>query len=195
MGKILLACLLCLCSCGPRYSDFYTHFDDGTPKAKVILMPVMNGCGTTAVVTQDLTNAVREQIRGHGELYLYNETQVSNFNAQCPNIDYFGKDLSFTRYFVGADYFVALELVDHNLIDDNNLEMKMRLRVIDLRCGCPQVLMYETIDTCQRIRCAHTNCSWNCNGCDPSAAVNLDLYRCAHDRLAEKVAIRLGNAL
>ena len=160
---LTISVLLISVSCSHQYSDFFPYRDDGTPKPKVAMLPVLDmTCGGKqdpfASMSDDM---IRSLLMCHGELFLYDKDKIENLLSRATNVDYFGKDLSYSKQFCGADFVVAIALVEHRIIPYENeskprvnnschnapcqslLELKMRLRIIDLTCDTPRVILQE----------------------------------------------------
>ena len=126
------------------------------------MIPVINGTDECFQwdIGQELTSAIRSVGISNGEMFMLSDVDVDACYSRCGNADLFGPDLSFTRNFPNADYIVALELVEHKLVPyqkgllspsfpatsiccNSVLQMKMRVRVIDLSCDCPKIILQE----------------------------------------------------
>jgi hypothetical protein len=165
----LMAALL-MVGCGPRYIDYFPYHDDGTLKPKVALIPVIDNskCDVSWDLGAEFNSSLRFQAMYSGNLFVLSEEDVlSRLSALCQP-GYFTTDLSFTNHFHGSDYVVAMELIEHDLVPfevaraspafpaqtyrhDSVLQMKMRLRVIDLRCGQPKIILQEVFTSCYGI--------------------------------------------
>lgn len=153
---------LFLTGCGPRYVDYFPCHDDGTAKPKVALLPIINT--VEDCLPWDVANEVNQRLRYQamcsGELFLLSENEIASRLQGCKPFDYFGSDMSFIDRFCGADYIVALEVIQHQVIPFKKgacavnippqkyrwksvLQMKLRLKVIDVRYKNPKILMQE----------------------------------------------------
>lgn len=157
----LLVTLL-MVGCGPRYIDYFPFHDDGTPKPKVALLAVID---TTQVcipwdVSREINDRLRYQAMCNGELFLLSENEVAGRLQGSELFNYFDTDFSYVSRFGGSDYVVALELIEHDVVPYEKgmclsnlpmqkyrwqaiLQMKLRLRVIDVRCNKPKILLQE----------------------------------------------------
>lgn len=153
----LLLTLFTVSSCGPRYGDFYPCHDDGTIKPHVVLLPITDVSGQCDMA-QELMQNIRYQLMDRGDLYIYPEEIVNQQLNKTGHVPYFGLDLSYARQFGGADFVVATELVEcrcdlYGNVEDkcmpphlqrkNLLIVKLRVRIIDLRCDEPRIVLQE----------------------------------------------------
>lgn len=148
--KILLGIFLALIAtgCGPKYADYYPYYDNGVAKPAVALVPVINKACLDVPwdLSEELTDSIRYEAMQHGDLYLLSKEQVNADLNRIGDIDFFGRDISFSKQFCGANYVVILELLEHWIKPgpcNCNLIMKMRIRVIDIRCETPRIVLQE----------------------------------------------------
>lgn len=161
---------LFMVGCGPRYIDYFPYQDDGTLKPKVALLPVINHsqCDVTWNLSEEFNSSLRFQAMCSGRLFILSEDDVLGRLSTLENPNFFITDLSFTSQFYGCDYVVAMELIEHDLVPfevarrspafpaqcyryDTVLQMKMRLRVIDVRCRQPKIILQEVFTSCYGI--------------------------------------------
>jgi hypothetical protein len=166
MAMIKTICMwmivLLLVSCGPRYVDYFPFYDDGTPKPKVALLPVIDSTRGSVPwdISQEINDGVRYLAMCHGRLFLLSGHEVAARHQGKGQPDYFGTDITYATKFEGNDYVVALELIEHRVVPyseesccrevsmqkyrwDALLQMKLRLRVLDMRCCQPKILLQE----------------------------------------------------
>lgn len=158
MKGLLLGCLLLLSSCGgPRYVDFFPYHDNGCKKPEVVLMPVRVPEACPQELSTDLMADLRLQLMDHGQLYLYDQSEVEAVLPKDKEIDFYNKDLSWTKRYQCADFVTVVEAIEHrpyNYPCGCNMPyyvIKLRLKVIDVRGECPRVILYELLESCQRI--------------------------------------------
>ena len=146
---------------GPNYIDYFPYHDDGTPKPRVALMPVIDSSrsGVSWELSEEFSQSLYSDLMNSGALYVLSPAEVGE--AWNKSYDYFGSDLSFTREFCNTDFIVALEIVQHGLVpcdpnykstgagqchDYNRLlNVGVRARVIDIRRKEPRVVLFEVI--------------------------------------------------
>lgn len=163
MPKILAAVffIAVLSGCGPRYIDYFPYDDEGRPKPSVALIPVRDAtnCGVPWSVAEEITEALRCEIRGSGALYLLSPAEMESVLASSQNLDFFGSDLSYANYFCNTDYVVAMELIEHGVVPYDArcniayancgvpssmvLMVKIRVKILDVRCPVPRIVLHE----------------------------------------------------
>lgn len=163
MRTLILFVLLSLFSvgCGPRYVDFFPCHSDGTPKPRISFVPVFD-C-TQRALSQEFTERMTVEFRNNGNLYLLYPHEVEEDLERVGNPNFFGSDLSFARAFRDTDYVLLVEFIEHRPLQfqelknyfpsgckhpcgmlNNVLLMKVRLRIIDVRCQ-PIVIHQEIL--------------------------------------------------
>lgn len=156
MFQIVLSAFIALMAVGcstPRYVDYFPYHDDGTPKPKVALMPVIDSSksGMPWDVSLELSEAVYSELMNCGEVYALLPQEVGPVWAKRASIDYFGNDMSYCKEFKSADFIVAMELIQNDSTVEPDhpcnqiLTMRMRLKVIDVRCDKPRLVLYEIV--------------------------------------------------
>lgn len=154
---LLMLVLLLFVACGPRYGEFYPRHDDGTVKPRVVLLPIRDVSGQSEMAA-DLMQNIQYRLMDRGDIYVYPEDSVNRQLDRMGNVYFFSPDVSFARQFGGADFVVATELVEcrsdlYGNVEDkcmpphlqrkNLLMVKLRVRVIDLRCNEPHIVLQE----------------------------------------------------
>lgn len=172
-----LMMLLCLAGCGPHHVDYFPYHDDGTMKPHIALVPFIDSTGADVPwsLAQEMTLGVRYQAMDSGELYLLSRPEMLDGLAKTQNINLFDADLSYAKCFGNADFVVVCDLIEHQEQAYNKcvhvcplnlsgfvLVMKARLRIIDVRCQEPRVLLQEIVKLDQSIpRCSSNKCGFN----------------------------------
>lgn len=194
--------LLTISGCASRYADFFPYHDDGKQKPHVAFLPMDNTSESciNPTIEKDLYNSIRNQVMYRGDLYFFSEDETGSMIRKAgPDVDFFGKDLSFSNAFCGSEFIVVTELIEHCIVPrsdvkscymshctlgDSCLSMRLRIRVIDRRCDGPRVILQEIID----VNYAITN-NAACNPLEPKGTVY------AHKRFVEDVVCRLENVI
>lgn len=163
MLSAFITMLLAVGCGGPRYVDYFPYHDDGTPKPRVALMPVIDASqsGLPWDISEEITQELYYDLMDHGELYVLTPEEVGPAWTSRGTIDFFGNDLCFVRDFCNTDFIVALELIEHSTAPcdeagtptsasechsyNNILTMRMRVRVIDIRRPQPRNVLYEIV--------------------------------------------------
>lgn len=161
MFRILLTTttfmLLLFSACGPRYGDFSPCHDDGTIKPRVVLLPIKDATGHCDMA-EELMRSIQYNLMDRGNLYVYPDETVNRQLEKMGNTPFFNPDISYAHQFGGADFVVATELAEcrsdlygnvenkcmpPHLQRKNLLMVKLRVRIIDLRCGAPNIALQE----------------------------------------------------
>lgn len=198
--------------CGPRYVDYFPFHDDGTPKPRVALLPILNN--TPDCVPWDISSEINAGIRYkgmcHGHLFLLSDNEIASHMQGIGPIDYFGVDISNFKKICDADYVVAMELVGHEVYCSDQcdlshiplqkyrwksvLEMKVRLRIVDVKCSKPRIVLQEVL-TCNyaiplgREYMDYTRCGWG------NSAFFETPCGMAHERLISDLVCRMETVI
>lgn len=198
MSKILIPflSLLLLTACGPRYGDFFPCHDDGTVKPRVVLLPICDMTGHCNMA-DELMQSIRYTLMDRGCLYVYPEEPVNRQLGKIGPVSFFDSNLAHARQFGGADFIVATELVEcrselYGNVEDaclpphiqrkNLLMVKLRVRVIDVRCKEPTIVWQEILSQNLLVP--------NRKVCD-DIEVDISCFRQASNRLVENFVQRL----
>lgn len=141
-------------SCNRTQNDEMSRFhEDGRAKPSVAVAPLLDTTSfdTSWSLSEELTQGVMDLVASSGEIYVHSQ-QESPFTENP-----FGTELSWMkREFQGEEFVAFLELVEHEFTPvkakgiapqeaSSNLNMGVRLRVIDLRGDTPRVVLQEMI--------------------------------------------------
>ncbi len=150
--SILIA--LAAVSCSRNQNDEMSRFhDDGRAKPSVAVASMLDSTSfdVSWSLSEEITQGVMEGIAQTGQIYVHSQ-QESPFTENP-----FGTDLAWMkREFQGEEFVAFLELVEHEFTPvltkgvniqeaSSNLNMAVRLRVIDLRPAVPKVVLQEMI--------------------------------------------------
>lgn len=145
---------LAAASCSHNQNDEMSRFhEDGRAKPSVAVASLLDTTSFDASwsLSEELTQGVMNLVAGTGEIFVHSQ-QESPFTENP-----FGADLSWMkREFQGEEFVAFLELVEHEFIPvkakginpqeaSSNLNMGVRLRVIDLRPESPKIVLQEMI--------------------------------------------------
>lgn len=143
LGLFLVVLMMSACG-GPRYVDFFPCYDDGLPKPRVALLPVHDSTSDEKGVSQVIEEQIRLIAMHHGDLYLIGNDAYDT--RRFEGTDLFGSDLSFARQSCGAQYLVAVEIVENKFnASHTSATIKARLRIIDLRYATPLIVLQEVV--------------------------------------------------
>lgn len=159
MKYFTLFALLLLTSCGgPRYVDFFPYTDHGIAKPHVVIMPMRVPDHCDSQLASDLMKETRYQLMDNGQIYLDDQAEIDAWVSKKGNLDYFDRDISWANGFKGADYVVVVEAVEHHPYNTYScgcdlpyVVIKLRLKLIDVRCETPRVILYEMLETTQAV--------------------------------------------
>lgn len=153
LSTILLSVLALGCS---RSNECMTRYhEDGRAKPVVSIAPMIDTSSFEAPwsVSEELTSQVISQIGQAGKIFI--TAKEDDAFSENP----FGTDLSWIkREFHEGEFVVFLELVEHEIVAANkskkdlpsqevssNLNMAIRLRVVDIRNAAPKIVLQEII--------------------------------------------------
>jgi hypothetical protein len=141
-------------SCNRSQSDEMSRFhEDGRAKPTVAIATMLDTTSFDASwsLSEELTNGIMGQIASTGAVYVHSQEE-SPFTENP-----FGSDLSWMkREFQGEEFVAFLELVEHEFAPvrtkgsspqeaSSNLNMAVRVRVVDLRYEPPKIVLQEMI--------------------------------------------------
>lgn len=196
---VVFAALIALTSCNRGSNDEMSRFhEDGRVKPSVAIASMLDTTSFDASwsLSEEITSGVMSQIAGTGQVYVHSE-QESPFTENP-----FGSDLSWMKREFHSEEFVAfLELVEHEFAPVKakgistqeascNLNMAIRLRVVDLRSDSPKIVLQEMIRDSYFIPKTLIPCDYSVN------VWGTDLYRkspmgVAHAQLVNEIAARI----
>lgn len=149
---ILIA--LAAVSCNRNNNDQVSRFhEDGRIKPSVAIASMLDTTTFDASwsLSEELTQGVMDQIAKSGSIFVHSQEE-SPFTENP-----FGTDLSWMkREFDSEEFVVFLELVEHEFTPvktkgvtlqeaSSNLNMAVRMRVIDLRPATPKIVLQEMV--------------------------------------------------
>jgi hypothetical protein len=148
-----LLVLAALASCNRTNNEMSRFHEDGRAKPSVAIASLLDTTSFDASwsLSDEFTSGVMKQIGSTGQIFVHSQ-EDSPFTENP-----FGNDLSWMkREFQNEEFVVFLELVEHEFVPvgakqglpqeaSNNLNMAVRLRVVDLRPANPRIVLQETI--------------------------------------------------
>lgn len=207
--SILMTMIAVACS-GPRYVDYFPYHDDGKPKPKVALMPIIDrsNSGLPWNVSEELSQGLYYELMNSGELYVMSQQECGPGWEKRESCDFFGNDLSFAQQFGNADFVVAMELIDHSTMSctsrvstgpechpyNSVLCLRVRVRVIDLRCDTPRVALYEIVKGSVTVAPPNDQINYEVN-CWGSKSYSVTPCATAHQRLICSLATKLEEVI
>ena len=163
MRYITTFLLLLTVSCGTKNTTAQTKFhDDGRAKPTVVLVPVFDRSNAELAwsLSEEMTAAIRSRLLKRGNFYLAHPSMVSQYTAHLTHKDDpFGTDISWTKEaFQSHEFVIFAEVVQHHLHEKTSnesfldkltpsgeLDMTMRLRIVDLRGNEAKIILQEMI--------------------------------------------------
>lgn len=153
--SLLMLVLFTASCCGHRCNEKQSstrYHDDGRAKP-VAALPLMIDTTSFEVpwsISEEITSTIAQIIGKSGRIFI--QSQEDFAIASNP----FSGDLSWMkREFPNQEFGVFLELVEHELVPasksgtevdvSNNLNMGVRIRVVDLRAAAPKVVLQEIV--------------------------------------------------
>lgn len=140
-------------SCNRSNDEMSRFHEDGRAKPSVAIASMLDTTSFDASwsLSEELTAGVMNLVAASGEIFVHSQAE-SPFTENP-----FGSDLSWMkREFHNEEFVAFLELVEHEFTPvktkgitaqetSNNLNMAVRLRVVDLRPAMPKVVLQEMI--------------------------------------------------
>src|SRR3990167_8662773 len=146
----LMLGLLATSCCGNKCNEETSRFhEDGRAKPIVALTSMIDTTSFDAPwsVSEELTTMILSQVSQSGDIYVSSQEEFPY--TENP----FGADISWMkREFHSQEFIVFLELVEHEAVpvtknrtspqdSSTNLNMAVRIRVIDLRGPTPKIVL------------------------------------------------------
>jgi len=125
-------------------------YDDGRARPVVAISSVIDSTSydLTWSLSEEITFLIKSQLSNNKNLFL-SSTEMMDENLTNTDAP-FDLNVSWMKdRFDNSEFLVFLELLNHNeLKKDNisNLEMSMRIRIVDVRSKEPKVILQECID-------------------------------------------------
>ncbi len=153
LSTLMLSVLAIGCT---RTSDFATRYhEDGRAKPVAFIASMIDTASFEAPwsISEELTSMIVSQVGHSGKIYVVSKEDETF--AENP----FGQDLSWMKNeFPDQEFAVFLELVEHDITPvsktkkdtpiqemSSNLNMAVRLRVIDVRGQTPKIVLQEIV--------------------------------------------------
>jgi hypothetical protein len=148
----------CQRSINSEQSRFY---EDGQLKPAIVLIPVIDSSGQELSwsLSEELTEAIAYKLTGRGQLFIVDQSKAklvfsqlnSSHNPFSSQIDWIKNACT------GQDFAIFMELIEHEEVPITTqqdaepsqcpaqLNISLRVRVIDLRSEAPQVILQEIL--------------------------------------------------
>ena len=158
--------LVWIVGCGPRYVDYFPYHDDGTPKPRVVILPIVDSseAGLSWSPSEGLMRILHEELMDSGRCFVLSEEEMGPARTTIMNTDFLNSDLPGISCSF-ADFVVALELIEHDLLPCENKILpcppstmcncmfmtKIRIKIVDTRRAIPHVILHEIISKTYRV--------------------------------------------
>jgi hypothetical protein len=159
MLRIIAFILLSLIAVGcgaPRYIDYFPYHDDGTPKPKLAIMPIMDNSQNSLAwdLTEEISDGIYYELMSSGEVYMVSPKEMGQGWSKKYDIDFFSNDISYVKDFQNTDFIISMEIIDRkitacDLCVPNNLTLfiSIRIKILDIRFCEPKIVLYEVFRT------------------------------------------------
>jgi len=142
-------------------SEQARYYDDGRLKPSVALIPIIDSTEPISSwsLSEELTQSMVHKLNAHGKLFLVDKNKAKGvYNQLGSSHNPFGNQLDWIKSACrGQDFAVFMELIEHEEVplltrqDDDpdkcaaQLNISLRIRVIDLRVDEPKIILQEII--------------------------------------------------
>lgn len=155
---LFIICAFSLTGCRSQNPDEFTkYYEDGRAKPSIAIAPIIDT--TTEEYSWSLADEFKSliltRIAGKGTLFISDPHDNTTFIPSSENP--FGTDISWVKKeYEPNEFVVFLELVEHETVPlhkaknenfdaSSNLNMAIRVRIIDIRGSQPKVVLQELI--------------------------------------------------
>lgn len=222
MIRILLASLISVlavsCS-GPRYVDYFPYHDDGTPKPKVALMPIVVASSVEPTsIGEEISEGIYYQLMNSGEFYVPTLNEMGVTASSFEEVNILAADISSIKCFANTDFLVGMEVIEHSLnnVDpgsqanfqvcsgsaaNRQLSMRVRIKIVDIRYSTPKIVLYEIFKTSYSLSQLKASLSQSKTTGDQNLIAwgepgyENTPFALAHDRLIKSLTARLEEVI
>ena len=132
----------------------------------VALLPIADKsqCGLNWSLGDELYDEIYDELLDRGDLFFLPDQVVVDGVNKSKGTDYFGRNLNFTDNFGKAEFLVIMEFIEHDIepyergkysqlypqrasVCPGVLKLRVRIRVIDVRCDEPQIVLQEIVQS------------------------------------------------
>lgn len=158
MRRFAVICGLLAAACGTRNTELFSRYhENGIAKPVIAVASMIDTTSFDAPwsISEELTSTIIGQISKKGSVFVHSREDYPF--AESP----FGQDLSWVkREFNDQEFVLFLELVEHENVPakmktapkgvapqelSTNLNMAVRVRVVDLRGQSPKIVLQELV--------------------------------------------------
>lgn len=133
---------LAAAACTQTGVELTRYHEDGRAKPSIIVTQMIDTSSFEVPwsLSDELTTLVSGQVAQNHSLYVSTQDDIALFENP------FGQDLSWAKEVLRSyEFAIFTELVDHSFHPSTNLNMAVRLRVVDLRGSTPKVVLQEMV--------------------------------------------------
>lgn len=182
----------------------YHFHDDGKAKPQVAIVPIYDRSGAKMPwnLSMELSEALTEKIANSGHFFLTKDFDMLGLaHLRTSDINPFLDDISWIgEVQTGTEFIVFVELVEHKLAANGegtgfmnmkifqsyNLDMTMRVKVIDIRTKTPRVILQEIVEDSYYIPWRLKSINYTPGGWSKTA-FSLSPIGMAHGKMVKKV--------
>ena len=137
-------------SCNNNTNEVSRFYDDGRAKPIIAISSVVDSTSYELPwsLSEELTHLIKSDLSKHKNIFLASSDDV---DASITNTDNpFSTDIGWMKdKFDNNEFVVFLELIKHNeeaRPNATNLDMSMRLRIVDVKSKKPKIILQECIN-------------------------------------------------
>ena len=152
---ILCFCALAFTACKSNSPEEFTrYYEDGRAKPVIAIAPMIDTTSNefSWSLADEMQSLIMNRIAQKGTLFVNRDENAFIPSSENP----FGTDVSWVkREFAPNEFVVFLELVEHESVptsktisatdSSSNLNMQIRVRIIDIRSNSPKIVLQEVI--------------------------------------------------
>jgi hypothetical protein len=183
------------CNNGTSNNQVSRFYDDGRARANVSISSVIDSTSYDIPwsLSDELTQLIRTKLTPNKTLFLSTSEEVDSVLTNTDNP--FDSDINWMKdRFENNEFLVFLELVKHDEKKDGantNLEMSMRVRIVDVRGKNPKVVLQECVNDNYYIARGATKTDYQTTTWGKDEYQNSRLGM-AHDQLANEISRRIS---
>ncbi len=158
----LVALFFSSCSHKEEQEQLTKYYDDGTARPVITIAPILDTTSFEASwsLSDEISSLIENRLLNKGTLFLNSESDKYLNSSENP----FGNDLSWVKKeFYPNEFVVFLEIVQHELEPvektkffdpseiSSNLNIAVRIRIIDIRGTTPKIVLQELLHESQYV--------------------------------------------
>ncbi len=153
MRYIALMCLAFImfsCENTTSFTNVSKFYDDGRARPVVAVTHVVDSTSYDVPwsLSDEFSQLIRDNLANNPNLYLTDQAEIDQLVSSADNP--FNPDIAWMKEkFDNNEFVVFLELIKHDDAKSSNvtnLDMSMRVKVVDVRSKEPKILLQETVN-------------------------------------------------